>query len=281
MSDHTLASVSRTNESAEGVFHVRIPRIFARAASLWVWRSVCRLSDSIRPISCLFVGVSVSQPSHVSGAKVTCGFEYLQFSQGCRKETPGGTLARQGGRRRRRTIAEWRKTPPPSPLCADVLAWQEGNTWWCCSSGGGTELSQCAPLAFSPFLSVSLSLCPPCPPSTGSAEQSKWLRLFLGEKLLNNKAPLLRAVISSSAGLSLSVSHKTHNFLSGAHSHTHTPLFPLPHLSPSLCPPSSLPFSPCLYPSLSLSWMSPLLMVAAGIHAPILSKPLADFGWEG
>ena len=26
--------------------------------------------------------------------------------------------------------------------------------------------------------------------------------------------------------------------------------------------------------------MSPLLMVAAGIHAHILSQPLADFGWE-
>lgn len=59
-------------------------------------------------------------------------------------------------------------------------------------------------------------------------------------------------------------------------------LFPLRHVSilfyPILTQPpsSSLPFS-----SLSLSWMSPLLMVAAGIHAHIPSQPLADFGMGG
>lgn len=50
MSDHTFASVSRTNGSAEGMLHVRISLGFAWDASLWVWRSVCRLSDSICPL---------------------------------------------------------------------------------------------------------------------------------------------------------------------------------------------------------------------------------------
>lgn len=79
MSDHTFASISGTNGRAEGILHVRIPHVLARGAGLWVWRSDCRLSDSICPHSCRSVGASVSQPSDMPGAEATCFFEYLQF----------------------------------------------------------------------------------------------------------------------------------------------------------------------------------------------------------
>lgn len=49
MSDQTFASINGINRIAEGILHVRIPHVLACEASLWAWRSVRRLSDSICP----------------------------------------------------------------------------------------------------------------------------------------------------------------------------------------------------------------------------------------
>lgn len=122
--------------------------------------------------SCSSVGVSVSQPSDMSGAKATCVFEYLQFSVVLEQEDSANNSG-VSGRQMQETHNSGEEEDPRSEMCW-CSAWQDGNTWWCCSCGRGTELSHCAPLAFSPSLSASVSLCPPPPALVQQSGPNDW-----------------------------------------------------------------------------------------------------------
>lgn len=148
-------------------------------------------------------------------------------------------------------------------VCVSGCMWQEGSTWWCCSSRGDRELSQSAP----PALSGVFLLLWRCVSVSGglwfvfSGGCFQWNNKIVASVkwLLRRPSPTFSSVFPAKLIL-------TH----------HSLCLPLPS------PPSvSFAVSHSPPPSfLSLSWMSPLLMVAAGIHTHILSQPLADFGWE-